>query len=459
MQPQDNDFPIDQVQGGGSAAVPASDQTTGSTPVSGGETFQPKPSGGETFQPQSIAQPGPPQPDWHNDAQADANQLYSQPDNSPVYTAPSSAPPTSENIPATPSPSDTMKADFQQASNLANENPLTVSEQTDSVQLVPPSPTTEPVPTSDASNAEPQPPIEPVQEPMENISNGPALAPKEPIQYEQPQPDEQSQLVDQSPTTQDMYAQPGLPGSDSLGAAVADMGQEGQPQTAMPQASQMPGQDQMPQGSYGPPPKKKSGKLLFIILGAVLGLAIIGAGVFLFLRSRTNTTTQTPTTTDQTNNSNTTPTPAPSSGPASPPPGYATITKQCYTFALFVPNTVPQDQSCTFTNATFGQKQISKIGVSTGTIPTKTLDELTASFRPTVTVVSENKIKLHNFDADQIIYKATDGKTYSAVFTLVVGKNYQQEGKPVTTLILTTSYQEEFDITVTKNVLDTWRWQ
>lgn len=446
MQPQDNDFPIDQVQGGGGLASPTDGQSTGQEPIVGGATFQP----------QSSTSNSSAAPAWQNDAQADANAIYAQPDTT-MAGAPQNPPaPTTDSTPPSPSPNDAMQTDFQNAGNLTASNPLLTSDQPEPVAPIP----TTPEPQTVAPQASPEP--APMTSPSEQAATGtamgaPALAPKEPIQYEQPQP------ADQSPMNQDMYAQPaqpGLPGSDSLGAAVAGMGQAGQDQPQMQTTDQMMPQGQMPQGTYGPPPKKKSGKLLFIILGIVVGLAIIGVGVFLFLRSRTTTTTQTPTTTNQTTNTtNTTTTTTPTSGPATPPPGYATITKQCYTFALFVPNTVPQDQACTFTNSTFGQKQISKIAVSTGTIAFKTIDELTAIFKPTITVVSENKIKLDNFDATQIIYKSPDGKTYSAVFTLVVGKNYQQDGKAVTTLVLTTSYQDDFDTTVTKNVLDTWRWQ
>mgnify|MGYP003346216266 CR=1 FL=1 len=62
-------------------------------------------------------------------------------------------------------------------------------------------------------------------------------------------------------------------------------------------------------------------------------------------------------------------------------------------------------------------------------------------------------------DGKQVIFKNTDGKTYSKIFVLIVGKNYQQEGKNVTSLALTTAYQDSFDTEVTTNVIDTWRWK
>ena len=188
-------------------------------------------------------------------------------------------------------------------------------------------------------------------------------------------------------------------------------------------------------------------------------IVIIGVVIFVFTRSTArkpaqnlNPTTEQPTTPTE-------PTPTPSSGPATPPQGYVTIDKQCYSFALFDPNTVPADQACSFKDATFGKLKTSKISVISTTEAYKNLDEFVNTIKPTLTVTSEESIKLDNFDAKQLIYKASDGKTYSRVLALIVGKSYQQDGKAVTGIDITTSYQEDFDKTVTKNVLDTWRWK
>jgi hypothetical protein len=403
-------------------------------PLPGGATFQP--------QPQADTASASANPGWHNDAQADANELYAQPDNTAANMQAAQPLSTETPAPMTTGP-DAVQADFQNANNLAAGNPLVAPQQPEPIAPMPTA--NEPQPANEPTTPQPTPSM-PEQAPA--TDGGPQLTPAEPMQYEQP-----TAAAEQAPP-HDPYAQnqqqPGLPGSESLGAAVAGMGQPIQPN--------QPAQQPMPSGSYGPPPKKGKSKLIFIILGVVIGLAAIGGGVYYFLSSR-KTSTQTPSTNESTN---TAPTPTPSSGPATPPTppaGYVTITKQCYTFALYNPNTVPTDQSCSFANSTFGQKQISKISVSTGTLALKTLDEATDTFKPSVTVVSETKIKLDNFDAVQIVYKGTDGLTYSAVFTLIVGKNYQQDGQPVTSLQLTTSYQDNFDKEVTANVLDTWRWQ
>ena len=152
--------------------------------------------------------------------------------------------------------------------------------------------------------------------------------------------------------------------------------------------------------------------------------------------------------------------PAPTvSPPATPPEGYVTIDKQCYTFAIYDPNTVPADTVCSFEDATFGKFKTSKITVNTITDDYKNLDEFAAIVEPSITVLSKEIIKLDGSDAKQFIYKSTDGRTYSRVISLVLGKTYQQEGKAVTGTDIVTSYQEEFDKTVTKNILDTWRWK
>jgi hypothetical protein len=210
-------------------------------------------------------------------------------------------------------------------------------------------------------------------------------------------------------------------------------------------------------GSYGPPPKK-SKKALFIIIGAVLGVLIISVVIAVLISSRR----QPAQTIDnsQTNNAEQQEqVPTPSSGPATPPAGYATIEKQCYTFALITPNTVPDDESCTFKKSTFGQKALSTIAVDTSTNAYKTIDEFLEVFRQDKTIESEEDIKLDNIDAKQIVYKFSDGKTYSYVAALLNSKSYQQDGKAVTAIAITTSYQDTFAQDVTKNVIDTWRFK
>jgi hypothetical protein len=221
----------------------------------------------------------------------------------------------------------------------------------------------------------------------------------------------------------------------------------------MDQAYQPQMQQPMPSNVSQPP--KKSKKWIFILLGVIIALAAIGGGVYYYLsmRKTTQTPAVTPTPSPQTV------TPTPSSDAVTPPSGYETITKQCYTFALYVPNTVPKDEACSFAESTFGNKKVSKITVETTTNEYKTVDEFLSLFKSSVTVVSENKIKLNDIESTQIIYKFTDGRTYSKIFTLLVGKSYQQDGKPVTGSALTTSYQETFDVEVTNNVIDTWRWK
>lgn len=433
MQPQDNGLPTnqpmdDQPVNDGIMPLPSSQPMDPNNPLSAGSTIQPQAGG--------ISSDAPA---WHNNAVEDANQLYSQPESavpfSPEQNSNSAQMPPNPLHDETPqppaNPSEAITNDFQ------NSN-------------IVPQP-------QEQSPAMPSTPMSEDNNPLNQAPSG-LVVPNEPSSAEQdmPQPAlaEQSQPIVDQPTLSSSYtdttSSQQLPGSENLGTAMAQLYQP----------EQTTGQMQMQQptgGVMGPPPKKNS-KIIFIILGIIIGLAAIGAGVFFLLRNRTsnNTATVTPST------NNTVPqesTPAPSSGPATPPEGYATITKQCYTFALVTPNTVPQDEACTFVDATFGKKQISMISVETYTQEFKTIDEALDLFKPTVTIVSENKTKLDNLDATQIIYKSTDGKTYSRIFTLIVGKKYQQDGKTVTGLSLTTSYQDEYEKQVTPNIIDTWRWQ
>lgn len=429
MQPQDNDFPIDQIKTDSSAAGVAG---AASLPAAASGALM----GGTTFQPQ--ASPTQSAPAWQQDAQADASMLGAQASDQtlpvapvavPEIATPPSQPPYVPPIAATIEPSAPV-----QPGPLDMPMPEAATAPTSTimpVEQLQPQPIAEPQPVLPSSPVASPPPVEDVPggslPPGMPMEPQPAMPPDSmPVSYNQP--------VTAPSELPPSYAQPGaLPGADQLAPVAA-------------------GLDSM--GSYGPPPKK-SKKLLFIILGVVLGLALVGGGVYYFTviaKKSTPTPAPAPTPTPV-------PTPTPTSGPATPPEGYATITKQCYSFALYVPNTVPKDETCTFATSTFGQKAISTIAVDTKTEPYQKIDEYLAISSASVTVLSTDVIKLDGLDATQVIYKATDGKTYSLVALLLVGKNYQQDGKTVTVVAITTTYQDEFDKTVTKNVLDTWRWQ
>ena len=459
MQQQDNDFPLDQIQSGAPAA--------GNPPSNGGLA------GGTTFQPQSDPQPSgatPPAPNWQQTASSDAAALYQQPEN-PVAPGPAATPaPTPENpvsgpelvVPNTESaqPPEAMQQDFSQASQIATPSaPL-------APQPLAPDPTQPAAPTPMQTPQEPVVPMpEPGLSPAPALPETPPATPAAPMMGAEPSSPMPSNPLMAGTAPEPMAApMSGLPGSDQLGPAAVGMDQPmSQPANSGldpnlngvdPLTANMDGM-----GAYGPPPKNNK-KLLFIIGGAVLGLIIIGIVIFVISRSSARqpaqnlnpTTTTTPTEETQT-------TPTPTSGPATPPQGYVTIEKQCYTFALYDPNTVPADQACSFKDATFGKLKTSKISVISTTESYKNLDEFVNTIKPTLTVTSEESIKLDNFDAKQLIYKASDGKTYSRVLALIVGKSYQQDGKAVTGIDITTSYQDDFDKTVTKNVLDTWRWK
>lgn len=415
-------------------------------PMSGGTTIQPQ-AGGVS----STA------PAWQNDAAADASQLYTQPapaaaggDSTPQPTAAMPPNPLHDDNPAPqnqpmPNPNEAVANDLN-ANSLAAQ-PVAAAEGT--AQPVPPlapmPPATPPTPAPQTYMGAPAAPLSEVQQPQA-VEVTPPTAP-------QLANDPYAQVPDQQPPAEQ------LPGSANLGSAVASLYQPDNPgqQPGMP--AQM---GAAPAASFGPPPKK-SKALVFIIVGVVIGLIAIAGGVFFFLRSRTASNTQTTPTTTPDTTSTTTPVPpsdsAVSSEPATPPAGYVTITKQCYTFALYDPNTVPSDQACSFDGATFGKLNVSQISVQTTTEAYKTIDEYLALFEPTVTVVEKIDITLDGQAGKQVIYKATDGKTYSQIAVLIVGKKYQQDGKDVTGLALTTSYQDSFEKEVTPNIISTWRWK
>lgn len=482
MDPQNN--PINNTQGDD---VPAGDTSL----PSGGSTFQPQdnPAGGAAMPMGDTGSMGapPPTPGWQNEAAADAAGVYGapQPDQAASTMPPN---PLLNDTGATDNAASTaaMNQDFNQASQMASPTAMPSPEpiqptqpMADSSSTMPPNPlmaenqpvspapqepampTNEPSvplqPTAmsqpEAPTSMPEPAMAPTAEPMPANDMGGSPPPDVPgAAPEMPQPAQNEVPMPQPEPTGApepiLAPQPGsLPGSAQLGAAAAGMDQSSMQNPAMGGSM----------GTYGPPPKK-SKKALFIIIGAVIGVIIISVVVALLISMRrqpaANINTATTTETAKTEE-----VPTPSSGPATPPAGYATIEKQCYTFALITPNTVPKDQACSFKQSTFGQKALSTISVDTSTNAYKTIDEFLDVFKQDKTIVKEDDVKLDNLDAKQIIYKYSDGKTYSYVASLIVGKNYQQDGKAVTGVGITTSYQEAFDQGVTQNVIDTWRWK
>ena len=463
MQPQDNDFPISQVQSNTSTPqVDPSDsgiiltsipQPTAASAQADATDGQPAPvSAGTTFQPDTS-----PQPEWQQTAASDTSALYAKPEQGVEGTvpgtpqaAPQAAPdilgvPTESPIPNTiePPASDpgltAMNNDFEQASV--------------------PAPGVE-APSADPAIGQPAilPPL-PAPAPLAVPPAEPALAPQLP-------PNEPVPFVPMPGPQQDLPVQPvsysGLPGASDLGPAVASMDQPIQSSGMDPNLGGIDPlmanmETEMPQDSSAGSNKK----IIFIIAGAIMGLVIIIIAIVVIASSG-------PKQSDVSDIPEVVETPpaeepaveAPTvSPPATPPEGYVTIDKQCYTFAIYDPNTVPADTVCSFEDATFGKFKTSKITVNTITDDYKNLDEFAAIVEPSITVLSKEIIKLDGSDAKQFIYKSTDGRTYSRVISLVLGKSYQQEGKAVTGTDIVTSYQEEFDKTVTKNILDTWRWK
>jgi|GEM_PF-2265546 len=464
MDPQNN--PLNNTQGDD---VPAGDTAL--------------PSGGSTFQPQDnpagAGATTPPTPGWQNDAAADAAGVYGAPQPDQASTMPPNPLMASDQPAQTPNPTDTMNQDFQQASQMAAPTaaptPEPIQPGADASSTMPPNPlmaTDQPVspapPVSTMPTSAPSAPTEPA--PMAPAPEAPAMPTTEPLPAndmggslppdvpgsmpEAPQPmQNEVPMLEQEPAGMPAPrlapepAQGGLPGSAQLGAAAAGMDQTAMQNTAM--GGNM--------GAYGPPPKNNK-KIIFIVFGAVLGVLIISVAIGVLISTRRQPA-QTIDNAPSTETVQEAQVPTPSSGPATPPAGYATIEKQCYTFALIQPNAVPEGDSCTFARSTFGQKASSIISVDTTTTPYKTIDEFLEVFRQDKSIDSEEDIKLDNFDAKQIIYKFSDGKTYSFVAALLTGKNYQQDGKSVTGIGITTSYQDTFSKEVTKNVIDTWRFK
>lgn len=467
MQPQNNDFPLHKISSQPAGDDPAPTSPPQSTTDGSAEPVNNQVTGGTTFSPQAAPADMPTQPDpattpattapnWQQDAQADAAQIYSgQP---PVQNPASSS---------TPPPTVAMNQDFSAASTPGAPTP-------------PPTPVEPPTFEPPATPPSTAPAPSAVPEPPSPLENQPAATPTPAFGATGLTPPPNPEPTPPSPNTLDLSSLAGaqatppppppvpepdvhpadpsaLPGAEQLSAASAGLDPH-QPASHDPLNGVDPLlADSSTMGSYGPPPSNKK-KIILIIVGVVLGLVLIGVLILVLTRSTAKKPAVNLSQTQQQQQPQQETTP-PTSGPATPPQGYVTIEKQCYSFAMYEKNTVPTDQVCSFANATFGKLGVSKVSVATGTETYNSLDDFVGKVKPTLTVTNDEAIKLDGFDARKITYKASDAKTYVKVLTLVTGKNYQQDGKKVTNVDITSSYGEDFDKQVTNTMLDTWRWK
>lgn len=456
MQPQNNDFPLDKISssptGGAGSADPG--QTGGSatepatSPMVGGTTFTPQSAPADMPNQPVVPEPAPTTPSWQQDAQNDAAQVYAADQSGGVV--PPSTPPVSSAA--------AMNQDFSSAANPGAPTP-------------PPNPAEPPVFEPPASTT----PTPVTPEPLSPIDSQPTASTTPPIPESTltPQPNPAptpttantldlssvagAQTTPPPPHESDVHpAEPaGLPGAEQLSAASAGLDQN-QPPSADPMMDPMLA-DSSNMGSYGPPPNNKK-KLILIIVGVVLGLVLIGVLILVLTRSAAKKPAVN-LSQEQPQQQPAQPVTQPTSGPATPPQGYVTIEKQCFSFAMYEKNTVPTDQVCSFANATFGKLGVSKVSVATGTETYNSLDDFVGKVKPTLSVTNDEAIKLDGVDARKITYKASDAKSYVKVLALVTGRNYQQDGKKVTNVDITSSYGEDFDKQVTNTMLDTWRWK
>lgn len=459
MQPQNNDFPLDKIsssptagagsadpgQAGGAAAEPVQN------PVMGGTTFTPQSAPVDAAAPSATPSESPlATPSWQQDAQNDASQVYAA--NQP------SGPTTPQSTPAV-APDAAMSQDFSTAANPgAPTPPPNPAEPPVFEPPVTPPPTTPapPAPLSPIESQPASPVVPPVPESTLTPQPNPAPAPSAANTLDLSNV-AGAQPASPPPHEPDVHpAEPaGLPGAEQLSAASAGLDQN-QPPSPDPMMDPMLA-DSTNMGSYGPPPNNKK-KLILIIVGVVLGLVLIGVLILILTRS----TAKKPAVNlsqEQPQQQQPEQVTQPTSGPATPPQGYVTIEKQCYSFAMYEKNTVPTDQVCSFANATFGKLGVSKVSVATGTETYNSLDDFVGKVKPTLSVTNDEPIKLDGVDARKITYKASDAKTYVKVLALVTGRNYQQDGKKVTNVEITSSYGEDFDKQVTNTMIDTWRWK
>ncbi len=149
------------------------------------------------------------------------------------------------------------------------------------------------------------------------------------------------------------------------------------------------------------------------------------------------------------------------------PDGYVAVVKKCFEFALPTDNTVTTDDSACKVDATFGSQGVSTIAVLPSITKVDSLDKAVAASKEANKVtaantVSERKITLGGFDAQEVVFNAgTTEAPQNKTMIVVVLKNskYKLDSDTITSFEINMSSNDEFTKNAVSTLESTWSWK
>ena len=149
------------------------------------------------------------------------------------------------------------------------------------------------------------------------------------------------------------------------------------------------------------------------------------------------------------------------------PDGYVAVVKSCFEFALPTDNTVTTDDSACKVDATFGSQGVSTIAVLPSITKFDSLDKAVVASKEankitTANTVSERKITLGGFDAQEVVFNAGTAEAPQNKTMLVVvlkDSKYKLDGDTITSFEINMSSNDEFTKNAVSTLESTWSWK
>lgn len=147
------------------------------------------------------------------------------------------------------------------------------------------------------------------------------------------------------------------------------------------------------------------------------------------------------------------------------PEGYIAVNKECYQFGIPTDNTISADDKSCKIDATFGKQATSTITVLPGTDSFDSLDKAVAATKTSASltasnIVSERKITLGGFDAQEIVHNVgtTTPKNSTMIVVLLKDGKYKLDGKAITTFQIDMDSSDAFTSDAVKTLESSWSW-
>lgn len=456
MDPQDNTFPIPPADttGGSIPQPPASAQPMQPAEVSATQPLAPVSQADPNLPPVAPAPataPVPTQPDWANQAVADAAQLPPSAADVPL-TAPS-VPSVEPTNPPVNTPAEPLPESISAAAPAPNPEPFASAEQP------PITPNEPPVASSIATPVEPLQPGIPQTPAAENTVLSPLAGEQSAVGQPTPIPTENTlDLSGQLPSAQT----PLQPGAMQPGVDVSPTGQISTPTDTLAPAAPLATSGGLPTDlgtSYNQEmadiaavqtTKKRWPLRLVLIIIAILALFLIITLALVF--ANRNQRKPAIVLNDQTVQSQPTAAPA-----IALPAGYKLVTRDCYSFGIVPQTTIDFTKIICSIGAKFGASSQYSIAVTPSTASVGDLNSYANTLKAG-TAVSQANITIGGLNAIKLV-QTVGGVGQQVIAVIPTGKSYTFNNGTVTAFAITTTYNDLDSKTISDNIVKTWLWK